>query len=96
MPTQEEWALWLEMSETQALRKWAQARREDFRDSWEAGNLSGAGDQFTYNMVQAKATGTCQVLREIEELGYEFIFADELEELERRRLEKEQQEHGEP
>jgi hypothetical protein len=64
----------------------------------EHGTLSGNGTQFEYDMLAAKAVGSCQVLREIESLEYESIFADELEALEqlKAKLESEkEQDNGE-
>ena len=91
IPTKEEWDAWLVHPVTKRVQEWARLEREDFRDRWEQGLLSDDQSQFTHDLLQAKAVGSCQVLRAVQVLEYESIFQAELEEIEQLRLKREQE-----
>jgi hypothetical protein len=72
MPTEQEWAEWLDHPATKSLRKWASQQRLELQELWASGVFSAA---FEMEMAvkNAGATGACSVFKDVIELNYHQI-----------------------
>lgn len=71
LPTEEEWAAWLDQPETRALQAVARKRREDIKDVWENGGIGDGKENWI-------AIGGCKALQLLEDLDYEAVIESEL------------------
>lgn len=69
---EEQWAAWLTLPATKALRQVAAARRQSLKDGWELGGV--AADP----LLNAKAIGECQAYMMLEQMDYETVILGEL------------------